>query len=134
MDVCLDTRVKDVLDTLELSLRDRICELRRWFHRHPELSYEEVETAKHIIAELDSLGIHYKYPGVGHAVIGFVEGDDPSRPAIALRADMDGLPGDETTGAPYTSVNPGVMHACGHCAHMSMLIGAAHLLAADPPP
>lgn len=134
MDVCLDTRVADVLGALDTPLIDLIRDHRRWFHKYPELSWHEAETAKHIIAELESLGIRYEYAGVGHAVIGFVEGRDNSRPAIALRADMDALPGNETTGAEYASVNEGVMHACGHCAHMAMLLGAAHLLARDPPP
>jgi hippurate hydrolase len=111
-----------------------IRNLRHWFHSHPELSYEEAETAAHIIAELEALQIPYKYGGVGHAVIGYIDGLDKAQPAIALRADMDALPGDETTGAEYASVNPGVMHACGDCAHMAMLIGASHLLGRDPPP
>jgi hippurate hydrolase len=134
MVACVDSRVGEVLSALEPPLVEHVCELRRWLHQHPELSYQEVETAKRITAELDSLGIAYKYPGVGHSVIGFVEGEDPARPAIALRADMDALPGEETTGASYTSINAGVMHACGHCAHMAMLVGAAQLLASTPPP
>jgi hippurate hydrolase len=133
MDACLDTHVQDVLSKLETPLIDRIRDHRRWFHKHPELSWHEVETAKHIIAELESLGIRYKYAGVGHAVIGYIDGEDKTRPAIALRAEMDALPGNETTGAEYASVNEGVMHACGHCAHMAMLIGAAHLLTRNPP-
>jgi hippurate hydrolase len=108
--------------------------LRRWFHQHPELSFAEAETAKRIIAELNELGIGYDYAGVGHAVIATIDGEDSSAPAIALRAEMDALPGDETTGRPYASENPGVMHACGHCAHMAMLLGAAILLQKNTPP
>jgi len=108
--------------------------LRRWFHQHPELSYHEVETARRIIAELDRLGIPYRYAGVGHAVLADIAGRDSTAPAIGLRADMDALPGKETTGAVYASEVPGVMHACGHCAHMAMLIGAAELLVKNPPP
>jgi hippurate hydrolase len=130
----LDAHVAQVLGALEAPLVNHIRDLRRWFHRHPELSYHEAETAAHIIAELESLHIAYEYAGVGHAVIGVIDGVDATRPAIALRADMDALPGEETTGADYASINPGVMHACGHCAHMATLIGAAHLLARDPPP
>jgi hippurate hydrolase len=115
-------------------LRNRMLVLRRWFHRHPELSFKEAKTASHIIEELESLGISYDYAGVGHAVIAHIDGETSSGPAIALRADMDALPGDETTGASYASGNPGVMHACGHCAHMAMLLGAAHLLQKRPPP
>jgi hippurate hydrolase len=115
-------------------LRARLVTLRRWFHQHPELSFQEAETAERIIAELGRLGITYDYGGIGHAVIASIDGKDMSRPAIALRAEMDALPGDETTGAPYASIYPGRMHACGHCAHMAMLIGAAHLLKNDPAP
>lgn len=115
-------------------LDDRLVALRRWFHQHPELSFAEAETAQRIIAELDGLGIGYDYAGVGHAVIGYIDGEDSTAPAIALRAEMDALPGEETTGLSYASENPGVMHACGHCAHMAMLIGAANLLHEDAPP
>lgn len=124
----------EVLAVLDEPLRRRLIELRRWFHRHPELSFREVETARHIMAELDALGVPYDYSGEGHAVIAHINGSGAAGPAVALRADMDALPGDETTGATYRSVNPGVMHACGHCAHMAMLLGAAHLLSEDPPP
>ncbi len=115
-------------------LDNRLVVLRRWFHQHPELSFEEAETAKHIIAELNALGIRYDYAGVGHAVIATIDGEDSTAPAVALRAEMDALPGEETTGLPYASENPGVMHACGHCAHMAMLVGAANLLQRNAPP
>ena len=134
VDVCRDGRVNAVLAALDEPLRTHLLELRHWLHQHPELSFQEIETAKRITAELKRLGIGYDYPGVGHAVIAQVEGRDPGRPAIALRADMDALPGDETTGAAYASRNLGVMHACGHCAHMTMLVGAASLLQENPPP
>jgi hippurate hydrolase len=115
-------------------LFSRLVMLRRWFHQHPELAFEEVDTAERIIAELVHLDIAYDYAGVGHAVIGRIAGRDPAKAAIALRAEMDALPGNESTGASYTSIYPGKMHACGHGAHMAMLIGAANLLVRDPPP
>ena len=115
-------------------LYSRLVELRRWFHQHPELAFEEVETAAKIIAELKRIDIDYDYAGVGHAVIGRIPGRDNSKLAIALRADMDALPGTESSGAVYASINPGKMHACGHCAHMAMLIGAANMLVSNPPP
>ena len=130
----LDAYVRGVPGARDAPFVNYIRDLRHWFHSHAELSYEEVETAAHIIAELEALQIPYKYAGVGHAVIGYINGLDKALPAIALRADMDALPGEESTGADYTSVNPGVMHACGHCAHMAMLIGAARLLVRDSPP
>ena len=112
----------------------RVVALRRWFHQHPELSFQEVDTAQRIISELKGLQIEYDYAGVGHAVIGYLPGLDNDRPAIALRAEMDALPGTETTGIEHASRHPGRMHACGHDAHMAMLLGAAGSLAGDPPP
>lgn len=134
MKTVTDTAVHRVLGVLDKPFCDHLVELRRWLHQHPELSYQEAETAQRIMRELDALNVRYDYKGVGHAVIGYIDGKDPSLPTVALRADMDALPGEETTGAPYASVNPGVMHACGHCAHMSILVGAARLLSEDPPP
>lgn len=130
----MNTIVETVLAEVDENLGARMLALRRWLHQHAELSFHEVETAARIVAELERLGIEYAYAGEGHAVIGYVEGRDRARPAIALRAEMDALPGDESTGAIYSSVNTGVMHACGHGAHMAMLIGAAELLCTDAPP
>lgn len=128
-----NTRI-DIAAPIDQALHERLLVLRRWFHQHPELSWQEAETAQRIIAELERLGIPFTYNGIGHAVIGRIDGLDPTAPAVALRADMDALPGNESTGAPYASENAGIMHACGHCAHMAMLIGAATLLQENPPP
>ncbi len=111
----------------------RMQELRRTFHRRPELAYEEVETARTIMAELDRLGVPYEYGGKGGGVVGRLEGAR-SGPRIALRAEMDALPCSEETGLPFASTVPGRMHACGHDAHMAMVLGAAAHLAAEPPP
>jgi amidohydrolase len=119
---------------LEDSLFSRLVALRRWFHQHPESAFEEADTARKISAELERLEIAYDYAGVGHAVIGRIKGQNPEKWAIGLRAEMDALPGKESTGAPYASTYPGKMHACGHDAHIAMLIGAADMLARDPPP
>ena len=108
--------------------------LRRTFHRYPELAFEEKETAATIIKELQRLDISFEYEGVGNGVIGKIENGGKDSPTIALRADMDALPGNENTGLPFASQNPGKMHACGHDGHMAMLLGAAALLKADPPP
>ncbi len=110
-------------------------ELRRAFHREPELAFEEVETARKIMAELDRLGVPYHYQGKGGGVIGVIEGTGGAdAPTVALRADMDALPGNEATGLPFASRIPGRMHACGHDAHMTMVLGAAALLRQAPPP
>lgn len=109
-----------------------MVELRRAFHREPELAFEEAQTARTIMAELDRLGIPYEYGGVGGGVVGRLAGA-ASGPAVALRAEMDALPGKETTGVPFASIHPDRVHACGHDAHMAMVLGAAALLAAAPP-
>ena len=111
----------------------RMVELRRTFHRYPELAFEEERTALVIMEELRRLDIPFEYGGVGGGIVGKITGPDDG-PTIALRADMDGLPGNETTELPFASVNPGKMHACGHDGHMAMLLGAAAMLKEDPPP
>jgi hippurate hydrolase len=111
-----------------------MVELRRTFHRYPELAFEEEQTAAVIMAELRRLGIPFKYSGVGGGIVARLEGGEESAPTVALRADMDALPGEENTGLPFASQNPGKMHACGHDGHMAMVLGAAALLKADPPP
>ncbi len=109
-----------------------LVDIRRTFHRYPELSYQEARTAQVIMAELDRMGIPYRYDGVGSAVVGRLDGGEG--PVVALRADMDALPINEATGLPFASEVPGVMHACGHDAHMTMVLGAAELLRGSPPP
>ena len=111
----------------------RMQELRRTFHRRPELAYEEIETARTIMAELERLGIPHEYGGKGGGVVGRLPGAG-SGPRIALRAEMDALPCAEKTGLPFASEVPDRMHACGHDVHMAMVLGAAARLAADPPP
>lgn len=111
----------------------RVVELRRQFHMYPELSYREVNTAQTIMRELDRLGIPHEYGGPGGGVVGRLQSGDQG-PTIALRAEMDALACEERTGLSYASTEPGRMHACGHDAHMAMLLGGAALLAASPPP
>jgi hippurate hydrolase len=105
----------------------RMVELRRTFHQYPELAFEEEKTASIIMNELDRLEIPCEYGGIGGGVIARLENRKHS-PAVALRAEMDGLPGDENTGLPFSSRNRGRMHVCGHDAHMAMVLGAAALI------
>lgn len=110
------------------ALAARIVELRRTIHRHPELGFEENETAALVERELDSLGIeHRRVAKTG--IVARIDGETPGRVA-ALRGDMDALPIGERTGLPYASQLEGKMHACGHDAHTAMLLGAAHVLVA----
>jgi len=108
--------------------------LRRTFHRYPELAFEEKQTAAVIMEELRRLEIPFEYGGVGGGIVARIEGGEEGAPAVALRADMDALPGEENTELPFASQHPGKMHACGHDGHMAMVLGAAALLKADPPP
>jgi hippurate hydrolase len=111
---------------------ERMVALRRDLHRHPELSLQEERTATRILEELAELGLE------GRRVAGTgVVADVPGRaegPRIALRGDIDALPIEEETGLPFASERPGVMHACGHDGHTSMVLGAAALLLDEPPP
>jgi amidohydrolase len=105
-----------------------VVEVRRHLHAHPELSYQEFKTARYVAEKLTSFGIK---PQVGVATTGIValiEGKNPSKRVIALRADLDALPIHEANAVPYKSQNPGVMHACGHDVHTSSLLGTARIL------
>jgi hippurate hydrolase len=109
-------------------LFDRLVALRRDLHQHPELGWRETRTASRIEAELDRLGItHHRVGETG--VLADLSGPE-GVPAVALRADMDGLPIPEETGLPYASEEPGLMHACGHDGHITIVLGAAELLLA----
>lgn len=103
-----------------------IIDLRRYFHRHPELSGQEFNTKKKIIEELKKLNIEIREAG-NTSVIGILEGAKPGK-TVALRADTDALPVIEQSGVEFSSENPGVMHACGHDGHTAMLLGAAKIL------
>ena len=103
-----------------------LVNLRRDFHRHPEPSLEEIRTSKIIEEQLIKMGIKAERV-CETGIIGILEGKDSGK-VIALRADMDALSVSEKTGLPFASETPGIMHACGHDFHVSMLLGAAKLL------
>ena len=106
--------------------RQELIGLRRDFHRHPELGFEEHRTAEVIETYLHDLGLTTcRMAKTG--VVAVLEGEDPG-PVLMLRADMDALPIEEETDIDYKSQNKGVMHACGHDAHMAMLLIAAKIL------
>ena len=115
---------------------DKVIEWRHDIHQNPELSNREFRTAKKVEAHLRSLGIKVETKIAYTGVVGLIEGSLPG-PTIALRADMDGLPVIEKTGLPFASKkmteylgqSVGVMHACGHDAHVAILMGVAEFLA-----
>ncbi|HUF86521.1 MAG TPA: M20 aminoacylase family protein [Thermohalobaculum sp.] len=118
------------------SIAARAGELAEWrhdLHRHPELGYAEERTARVVAERLAAFGFDAVETGIGGTgVVGVLHGRGDGageRPAIMLRADMDALPITEATGAEYASRTPGVMHACGHDGHTTMLLGAARHLA-----
>jgi amidohydrolase len=107
-------------------VRDRVLELRRTIHRHPELGFEELQTQALVERELDAIGIeHRRIAQTG--VVGVIRGAKSGH-VVALRADMDALPITEKSGEPFASEVAGKMHACGHDAHTAMLLGAARVL------
>jgi amidohydrolase len=109
--------------------RDGLVTLRRDFHRHPELSFEERRTAEIIAERLHAAKLDVR-TGLGRTgVVGVLHGDRPGK-TVAWRADIDALPLTETFDAPYTSSKPGVMHACGHDGHTAIAITLAEILAA----
>jgi len=108
-------------------LAGKLSQIRQHLHTHPELGMQEKETQAYIISQLKAMGAEViTYPGQ-NAVVGIVKGAQGGK-CVALRADMDALPVTEATGLACASVNEGVMHACGHDAHMTIALGAAQLL------
>ncbi|MFQ3580601.1 MAG: M20 family metallopeptidase [Chloracidobacterium sp.] len=108
-------------------LTPKLIETRRDLHQHPELSNREERTARVVADRLRALGLEVTTGIAHHGVIGVLRGGKPGK-VIALRADMDALPIEETRDTPYTSRTPGVMHACGHDVHTTVALGVAEVL------
>jgi hippurate hydrolase len=102
--------------------------IRHHIHAHPELSFQEYNTAAFISSRLTEWGIPHQTGIAGTGICGIIEGKNPSKKCIALRADMDALPIQEANDTAYRSLNDGVMHACGHDVHSSCLLGVARIL------
>ncbi|MEE2659486.1 MAG: M20 family metallopeptidase [Candidatus Latescibacterota bacterium] len=105
-----------------------LVELRHQLHKHPELAYEETETARRVVEQLQNLPGMELQTGVAETGVVATLGADRDGPCVALRADMDALPIEEITSRPYRSKVPGKMHACGHDGHVTCLVGAARVL------
>ena len=117
-------RIKSLAKELEADIID----VRRHLHQFPGLSFEEYESAQYIHALLDSWNIEHEFV-TETGVVARIEGRNPGKRTIALRADIDALPIQEKNDCQYKSAVDGVMHACGHDAHAAMLLGAAKILA-----
>lgn len=118
------------LETIFTELDNNFIEVKSWrkyLHQHPELSFEEIETAKYIAEKLTSFGIKVKKDIGGKGLIGILSGPQKGK-TVALRADFDALPITDEKDVPYKSLNPGVMHACGHDGHTAALLGTAQTL------
>lgn len=120
--------IKDIILRESASLKDEVVSLRRHFHRHPELSYEEYETSAFIKNWLTGNKIEYRDGIAGTGIIASLNGKNKGSRVIAVRAEMDSLPVNERAVNEFSSTNAGKMHACGHDAHMAMLMGTAMLL------
>jgi amidohydrolase len=120
--------LKNKIKDLSLRYLPEIISIRRHLHQHPELSFEEVKTSEFISSKLKEYNIPFKTGIVKTGIVALIEGKNPGKKVVALRADMDALPIKETNNCSYKSVNEGVMHACGHDVHSASLLGAAKIL------
>lgn len=121
-------QLKEKVKYLATDFFERVVEIRRHLHAHPELSFQEKETAAFVCKKLDEAGIRYANGIAGTGITAIIEGKNPQKKTTALRADMDALPIFEENNVPYRSKNDGVMHACGHDVHTSSLLGTAMIL------
>ena len=118
--------MESLFNTLD-GLNEEIISIRRHLHKHPELSFEEVETPKYIAEFHENLGHDVKTGVGGNGVLAYLKGSHDG-PTVALRADFDALPIHEETGLDFKSIHDGVMHACGHDGHTATLLGVAKAL------
>jgi amidohydrolase len=123
----IDSTLIDKVLALSDQIESDVIRIRREIHKHPELSFKEERTARLVADRLRLMGIKVTEGIAGNGVLGIIEGRS-SRKTVALRADMDALPLQENSGLPFESVNPGVMHACGHDFHTANLLGVAYIL------
>src|SRR5215831_633440 len=119
--------LKEKISALAKTYAQEFIDIRHHLHAHPELSYQEFETSAFIQQTLKKFGVPFGILAKT-GVVGTLEGKNPSKKVIALRADMDALPITEANNVPYKSTRDGIMHACGHDVHTSCLLGAAKIL------
>ena len=115
------------IKNLSSDIKNKIITIRRDIHKHPELGFKEHRTASLISGHLVKSGFKVRKNICGTGVTGLIEGKTPGK-TIAVRADMDALPVTEKSKSDYASVYNGIMHACGHDAHVAIALGAAEIL------
>jgi len=120
--------LKNQVEKLASKYHKEAIKIRRHLHQNPELSFEEVKTGKFIAEKLKAFEIPHKHGVADNGVVGLIEGKNPKKRVIALRADIDALPIEETNKVRYKSKNVGVMHACGHDVHTASLLGVSKIL------
>lgn len=120
--------LKERIKALAKELKEEVIAARRHLHANPELSYQEYKTSEFVKGKLEELGVLKLEQKADTGWSALIEGKNPGKKVIALRADMDALPIIEANDVPYKSKNKGVMHACGHDAHTASLLGAAKIL------
>src|SRR3954467_12156270 len=116
------------IKSLSVEYSADVIAYRRHIHANPELSYQEFETMKYVVAQLEKFGLSPKAGVATTGVVVEIAGKNPSKKNVALRADMDALPINEANQVSYKSKVAGVMHACGHDVHTSSLLGTARIL------
>ncbi|HEY2580555.1 MAG TPA: M20 family metallopeptidase [Mucilaginibacter sp.] len=119
--------IKEQIQQLSKNIFNDVVANRRHLHSHPELSFHETETSAFVAGKLEKLGLEY-IKMADNGLVALIKGEKPSDKVVALRADMDALPITEANEVSYKSQNVGVMHACGHDAHTSSLLGTAQIL------
>lgn len=119
---------QETIRTLARSYFEEIRQVRRHLHMYPELSLQEYKTAAFIVKYLGGMGISFQTGIARTGIVALIKGELPGDKVVALRADMDALPMEEQNTCDYRSQKAGVMHACGHDAHMACLLGAAKIL------
>lgn len=122
------SKVSAHIKEIASSIFPDIVSVRKWLHMHPELSFKEKETSKYICSILKKNNIYFVNNIGGYGIVATVKGKNPDSKVIAFRADMDALPIEEQNEVDYKSIYKGVMHACGHDVHTSILIGAAIII------
>lgn len=118
---------KEKVQSLAKSFAPDLIQIRRHLHANPELSYQEYNTSAFVQQQLTQMGIDFEIKATT-GIMATIKGNHPTTKVIALRADMDALPILEENDVPYQSLNKGVMHACGHDVHTTILLGAAKIL------